>query len=274
MPRCVAVLGATSKLWQATQRFWGSQFGAAFETFTWARRAGPGVDFVSSTHDIAEILPRCDVVVALWGITSGSPGDLSQNKFLAERAHDIARNLGAKAVVHAMSGAVYAPSDSPLTEFSQTEPRHAYGRAKLLAERVALAETPRGICLRLGNIAGADGLAAAIRLGAPMVLDRFEDGSSPRRSYLAPDDFAQVLQHIVHAPNDAPQILNVAGPEPVTMNDLLRARHVPFTYCNAPTTALPIQHLDTQRLASFGICLDKSSDVAHLSQFLPKWSDA
>jgi len=182
--------------------------------------------------------------------------------------------LGATCVIHMSSGAVYAPSDGPINEEALIDPRHPYGRSKHDAEQAAGAFGPPAIFLRLGNVAGCDGLAAALRTRDCIDLDVFSDGTSPRRSYLAPDDLAHALADLCRMAcvpeRFAPGLcLNVAGSHPVAMDALLRAAQRPFRLQDAPQGALPLQHLDVCRLKDLGISLPQSADPAHLAKFLP-----
>lgn len=267
--RRLVVLGGTSKVWRAMAPHW-RETPEAPDVCVWARRAGPGVD-ADSAPDAAEgVLPGCDALFALWGVTGGDEGALARNTVLARRAQEIAAALGARVVLHAMTGAIYAPSAHPLPETARIDPRHAYGRAKWAAERAVREAAPLPVFLRLGNVAGCDALAAAVRSGRCVTLDRFTDGTTPRRSYVAPDDLVRVVAHLAACPpaGAAAQAINVAGPAPVDMAALLDAAGAPYDLRPAPPDALPLQHLDTRRLAAAGLDLHRSADPVHLAGFL------
>lgn len=105
--------------------------------------------------------------------------------------------------------------------------------------------------LRIGNVAGADAL-----LGQPtdavITLDRFPDGQGPRRSYIGPGDLAAVMGALLSAGaegRDLPEILNLALPGAVAMEDLLHDAGRNFAWKQAPEGALPDVTLDVSRLA-------------------------
>jgi UDP-glucose 4-epimerase len=90
-------------------------------------------------------------------------------------------------VVFSSTAAVYASSDTPVTESSPTVPANPYGETKLAGEWMlrAHAETGalRGISLRYFNVAGAATAELADSAGGnvvPMVLDRIDAGEAPR----------------------------------------------------------------------------------------------
>ncbi|MGX9356002.1 sugar transferase [Roseobacteraceae bacterium S113] len=218
-----------------------------------ARRAGPDIDFLAEHDGDVGFMPLCDVVVALWGATSGVETMAKVNPMLARWADDLAAAGGARLVLHASTGAVYSPSDEPLSEESETRPRHPYGASKLAAENIPFTSDARHVFLRLGNVAGADSLFRAICMRGPVTLDRFADGTTPRRSYVAPDDLAAVIQGLARrAPHDLPSVLNIAGRTPVAMGDIAVAAGAASVERAAPEGALPLHHLDTGALQRTG----------------------
>jgi len=83
-----------------------------------------------------------------------------------------------------------------------------------------------------------------------ITLDRFADGTGPRRSYIAPGDLARVLAGLARlAPDTLPDTLNIAAPAPVAMEDLARAAGCPVTWRAAPPEAQAEVSLDVNRLA-------------------------
>lgn len=211
---------------------------------------------------------RAGVIVALWGVTSGTPKELANNTFLAQTTLDIARRTGARRVLHMSSAAVYGAPAFAVSEATAPQPRTPYGLAKLAMERAIFqahpnVSGPRNTLLRLGNVAGADALFS--KLTGPVTLDRFADGQGPSRSYIAPRDLARVIARLATCPlSQLPEVLNVAGPHPVAMADIARAAGVAMTWRAAPPGALARMTLATDGLSALGLHLPDSSDPARL----------
>jgi nucleoside-diphosphate-sugar epimerase len=217
----------------------------------WCARRPPA-DIIWSHGCEDPDLPRCGAVVALWGRTGGDARTLAQNGELARAAWHLARACGAGRVIHLSSAAIYGPG-TRLRETQHPAPANAYGAAKLDMERVIAdlpRDGPRHVILRVANVIGADSLAAALRDGArPVTLDRFAGGTGPCRSYIAPGDLARVLVALMRLPeHDVPDILNVAAPAPVAMEDLARAAGRPVLWRDAMAGSQPCVSLDTARL--------------------------
>lgn len=267
-PGRVLILGGTSKVWRLMQPFWAQQSQGLTDTLVTARRAAPGVDARIGGCGAVEFLPQCKAVISLWGKTAGSADELAVNRFLARRAVEIARAVGADRVLHASSGAIYAPALHKLDEDAMAAPRHPYGKSKLDAEQAVPDTGPLSVFLRLGNVAGADSLFAALRRPEPLVLDWFATGAGPARSYIAPDDLARVLiDFSARRADSLPPIVNIAGPRPVQMEDIVRACGREPHFREAPAGALPIQHLDVSLLKGHGHELTASAEPAHLARF-------
>ncbi|WP_010141551.1 NAD-dependent epimerase/dehydratase family protein [Oceanicola sp. S124] len=229
----------------------------------WQQRSGDGGADVLKWQP-GRPLPRglsARVILALWGVTSGSPEQLAQNAVLARAALHLARRVGAQRVIHLSSGAVQAGLHcAPAAEDMGLAPLGPYGVAKQHmeaaiatwhAQRPGMA--PRSTVVRLGNLAGADQLFEAIAKGGPVVLDRFDDGSGPRRSYIGAEDLLRLLARLATCPvRDLPDCVNATGPQPVAMEDLIRAAGVPLRWRPAPPSALPVLALDPARMQ--GIC--------------------
>jgi nucleoside-diphosphate-sugar epimerase len=114
---------------------------------------------------------------------------------------------------------------------------HALGAARGVA-----------VCaLRIGNVAGADAILGGWQPG--FTLDRFADGTTPRRSYIGPGDLAQALEALIAHPSPLPAALNLTAPGLVAMGDLLKAAGLEYQTRPAPPDALPIVQLETARLA-------------------------
>ncbi|WP_425040060.1 NAD-dependent epimerase/dehydratase family protein [Primorskyibacter sp. S187A] len=211
-------------------------------------------------------MPQCDAVLVLWGITRGTPGELAQNASLAQKSLEIAGVCGAQRVLFVSTGAVYGRADNPQNEDSPTPGLGAYGAEKKRAEDVVLDSGLEACVLRLANVAGADALFGAMGRDEVITLDQFENGLSPRRSYLSPQDFAVALKALV-LEERLPRILNIAGPRPVDMKAIVDAARVPFSLRDAPKTALPLHVLDVSKLRDLGVVLEASASPRHLASF-------
>lgn len=158
-------------------------------------------------------------------------------------------------MLHCSSAAIYKPSPYPLTEGTAPDPQNDYGRAKLEMEHAvsdwyaAHARGPKPCIMRIGNVAGADSLFAALRAGRQVTLDRFPDGQGPRRSYIAPEDLVNVLVGLLRcALDDVPELVNVSAPKATPMQAIAEAAGCEIAWRDAHATASPIVELDTTRL--------------------------
>ena len=135
-----------------------------------------------------------DAVIALAGVTPGPGRDLSRNTTIAEATLAAAHETGVPRVLLASSAAVYgARPGTPFSEEAACAPANAYGAAKRAMEAACAPWRARGLdicCLRIGNVAGADALLLNVGRAGPggaVVIDRFDDGGGPVRSYIGPD---------------------------------------------------------------------------------------
>ncbi|MGP6088700.1 NAD-dependent epimerase/dehydratase family protein [Antarctobacter jejuensis] len=206
-------------------------------------------------------------VVALWGVTPGPGRDLSENTALAVAAVDLAQAVGASAVLHCSSAAVYRPGPDPLTEDMAGDPPSPYGQAKLDMEQAIAARAtpdgPRQIILRIGNVAGADSLFANLRPGAAVTLDRFADGAGPSRSYITAGDLARVIEGFLRSETGR-GIYNTAAPVPTPMADLVTAVGADLNWRDAPEGAARQVWLDTGKLASVAELSQQAGTAQHL----------
>lgn len=205
--------------------------------------------------DPIDALPRCDTIIALWGVTAGDTVALNGNRHLADTAHDLALWLGARRVLHMSSAGVYGPGSNMSETTAQPRPATQYGHAKLhMEQRIAQRAKNSPVahcCLRLANVVGADSLAAALTAYGPVELDKFPDGGGPVRSYIAPRMLARVLTGLAALPPDRlPKVVNVAARHPVAMADLLQAAGRTISWRNAPAKAVQTVTLDVTRLSS------------------------
>ncbi len=213
----------------------------------------PGRDLQWAPGDALSRLPACDVVVGLWGVTAGDAAALEDNTKLAQLSLAVARACGAALVFHLSSAAVYGPG-AQLAEDRRPRPANAYGASKHAMETAMLsgpraAGDPRQVALRLANVVGADSLAPALGAPGAATLDRFADGRGPVRSYIGAADLLQALWGLSQPKvKDMPDIINIAAPAPVAMEDLLRAAGKPVAWRPAPPGAVQDVSLDTARL--------------------------
>lgn len=218
----ILVLGSNGRLGRALRHQWPDD-----ARVIWQAR-GAGADVVWQPGTVWPGPARVDAIVALWGIVPGA-GDLAQNTSLALAAQDLGALLGAERVLHCSSAAVYAPDPAPRPE-SAADPQNPYGHAKYAMEQ-ALADWcaahptgPAACAMRIGNVAGADSVFAAIAKGGPVTMDRFADGFGPRRSYLDHATLARIIDGLLTCPDvDLPQVVNVANTGVIDMADLVAA---------------------------------------------------
>ena len=178
-------------------------------------------------------------------------GDLALNTQLTQACCAAAAQAGIGQVLLASSSAVYGVNGGlACREDTPCLPVNDYGRSKLEAEAAANRWRGRGLAitaLRIGNVAGADALLAAIQPGQPTKIDCFADGTGPMRSYIGPETLADVLVKLVG--KTLPPILNIAAPDPVAMADLAQAAGSAWAYQPAPDSAHQRITLDCGLLA-------------------------
>jgi nucleoside-diphosphate-sugar epimerase len=247
----VAFLGASGQLGRLLRAVWPQDARALWIS----RAAGPGViqcDMLADPAGLVVHLAGAQTVVCLAGVTHTSDQDMRLNSTLAEAAITAAHDAGVPAVLLASSAAVYGSNRGILDESDPCTPVSDYGRAKLDMERTGcdLAQrlSPRVTSLRIGNIAGADAILGGWRPG--FQLDRFEDGTTPRRSYIGLVTLARVLRHLGTV-STLPPVLNVAAPGVFEMGDLLDAAGLDWTARPAPSSAIPSVALATDRLRQY-----------------------
>ncbi|WP_299840649.1 NAD(P)-dependent oxidoreductase [uncultured Jannaschia sp.] len=259
-PSRLAVSGAGGRVGRLLRAVWG---------------AGPAWH-VRSDGPLAPAIGGRDTLICLAGVTSGDAAALAGNTAAALDALEAARTAGVARVLLMSSSAIYGRAHGPLTEDRPASPANAYGAAKHGMERAAAAwrsanpDGPEVICLRLGNVAGADALLG--RLGAaPPRLDIFPDGRGPRRNYIGPVTIARTLAALSAHPGPLPCVLNLGAPGLVDMADLLRAARRDWEAVPAPETALPEVALDTTRLAGI-VPLDPAT--ATPATLIAEWREA
>jgi len=242
---------------------------------TWAGRSatllpdGTVIDLPQDTAALERLSQGHDVILSLVRAKLASE---AQEAGLAKQVCNLAaRNK--QPLFLCSSAAVYGDAPGPYAEDDTPHPVTPYGRAKRLMEHAAAASAANVTCMRIGNVAGADALLGPHRPGAttPIMLDRFLDGSTPRRSYIGPLTLARVLADLMRmavAGTALPPTLNVAGGGAVQMSDVLAAADMTWVAQPAPATALPALTLDTRRLA----CLvDLPNDAGTSACVVHEW---
>lgn len=254
------VLGASGRIGQVLRRTWPALLSGAAQVRWQARRPQADarreedwriLDPLTEPGALTESLRGAEAVLCLAGSVPGRGADLADNARLALAAIKAAASAGGKPprVFMASSAAVYGGQAGLLREDAAVTPTSPYGRAKREMEQQALARgqelgVPVSI-LRIGNIAGLDAILGGWRPG--FILDRFADGSSPRRSYIGVQSLAHVLAALLIS-EEVPAVLNIAQPEPVEMAALLQAAGRAFTPRPAPESAIPEVALDLDLL--------------------------
>lgn len=247
----VLVLGATGRIGTILRRFWPSGVAA------WQARRTPSeagflvLDPLGNPGALARAADGCKTILCLAGAIPGRNPDLHDNSRLSEVAIRAADRSKTR-VLLASSAAVYGAGAGPLEEETPLAPATEYGRAKAEMEHGA-AELGKALgvpvtALRIGNVAGCDAILGGWHPG--FALDRFPDGTTPRRSYVGPVTLARVLLDLVRA-TALPPVLNVAAPGTVAMGDLLDAAGLEWVPRPAPRDAIPDVHLSTTRLEAF-----------------------
>ena len=256
----VLLTGASGRVGRMVRSHWPARAPDIALTPQYRRDAPPGAldwDPLDGPGAVLASGARFDTVIALAGVTPAPGRDLSGNREIAEATLDAAWQAGVRRVLLASSSAVYGPGDGyPLGEDAPCAPANAYGRAKCEMEAACAPWRARGLevcCLRIGNVAGADALLHNVARSGPeeaVVIDRFDDGGGPVRSYIGPDTLAAVLATLCRAPGPLPRVLNVAAPAPVAMTALAEAAGAPYTMRPAPPGAHQRITLDCARLAA------------------------
>ncbi|MGO4909626.1 NAD-dependent epimerase/dehydratase family protein [Pseudorhodobacter sp. W20_MBD10_FR17] len=250
------LLGATGRVGQLLARVWPAGAASAH----WQYRSGADAGVIAGFPGTAvcwdilggpapDLPPDITAMIVLAGVTGDNKVALAQNTTLALTAVRAARAAGIPRVLIASTQAVYGTLAPRVSEGAACAPTTAYGIAKLEMEH-ALAPYPEVTCLRLGNVAGADTLLRTAAHQA-VTLDRFADGTTPRRSYIGPVTLADVLLALSDPALVLPPVLNVASPGVIEMGEVLAAAEVALTYRNAPCTALALLELDVARLMAF-----------------------
>jgi UDP-glucose 4-epimerase len=159
----------------------------------------------------------------LWGV----------NVVSAVKAAEWARRAGARCIVHASTGNVYLPSFTAHAESDPIRRNDWYALSKVHAEEaLRLLPDVSVTSVRLFGVYGPPqrsklipNLADAIRSGErirlhPHPSDR-DDAGGLRLSLTHVDDVVRVVLHVITA--GGPPVLNVAGPEVLSVRDIASA---------------------------------------------------
>lgn len=266
----ILIVGGSGRLGRLLRCAWWTKPPKDSDVLFQSRSAGEGIDVVWSPFAGSDALRRetegcktIDAVVMLAGITPGSGSPMSDNVRLADACLEAAEALSIPRVLLASSSAVYGSGSAPFTETSPMQPLSDYGRSKVEMEaRAADWRSRTGlevICLRIGNVAGADALLGSVRHAADQVtIDQFSDGYGPIRSYVGPVTFAEIILTLSSSSTALPDVINVAAPQALRMEALAEAAGWDWKWRNASTSAVQNVVLDCSRLT--GIHEFKPSD--------------
>lgn len=239
----IVVVGATGRLGKCIRPYWKD-----LSVLWQSRRVEHGfetVDILNDPKGMRQLINGADAVLCLAGETYKPNANMALNVDLARAVLDAAQDTAAGRVFLASSAAVYGAATGLLTEDGPAMPQSDYGRAKLDMEHMAQAHAHPYTALRIGNIAGADAILAGWTPG--MALDQLEDGRAPRRSYIGLETLARVLMGLM-GQRDLPNRLNVATPGPVSMDSLLDAAGLAYTYRAPAKGVIGCVNLCTKRL--------------------------
>ena len=249
------VLGASGRLGRLLRAVWACDVPARWH----ARRPTPGFhacDILNDTGRLRSLAEGASTILCLAGTTDRTVGmgraAYADNVRLACAAVDAAARAGCSRVFLASSAAVYGSAGGPLHEDSPGRDLSPYGQSKRDMEREAwLLAQSAGVALcslRIGNVAGSDAILGDWQPG--FRLDRFADGSTPRRSYIGPVSLARAVAALLAA-NAVPARVNIAAPGIVSMGALLDAAGLAWKARPAPANALPEVSLSTELLSRF-----------------------
>ncbi len=209
---------------------------------------------------------RVDGLLVLSGATPDKSADMQLNVALVQAAIRAAKTAGIPRVLYASSSAVYGNwSDEPYLETAPLRPVNAYGRSKVEAEIICRDASNAGLeitCLRIGNVAGADALLRG-DLVLPVKLDQFAGGQGPTRSYIGPQTLADIIVALMRAV-DVPPVVNVAAPQPVSMQGLLEAAGLAWHFVPAGAGATQSVLLNTDLISSFYTFQPNAGDAAEI----------
>jgi nucleoside-diphosphate-sugar epimerase len=277
----ILLLGGTGRVGKLVVWHWREMATERIQLFEQHRDTSQTTGFYwSLQEDRSDILVGrgIDAIVSLAGITPRPGAELSLNKSLATAVMRAAFDAGIDRVLLASSSAVYGVGDgTPMSEASPTKPVNDYGRAKLEMEHACSTWRDKGLkvcCLRIGNVAGADALLQNVARTAnnhPVTIDTFADGRGPVRSYIGPRSLARVLATLTTHDALLPKVMNIAAPDPISMDALAKAAGHPWTARSAQPTEQQNITLNTRLLGEFH-CFAPEESCAR--QMILQWREA
>ncbi len=245
--RRLVVTGATGRVGSLMRAAWDLSDGSGPAPL-WLSRGAPGAAGLAHGGEAmrwtGRDLPpaaRGAAVLALAGVTGPGGGNVEA----ALVAHAAAREAGAARLLAASTLGVYGAGEGR-GEDDPPAPVGGYGADKLAMERaLAGLDAPPVTVLRLGNVVGADSLAAALAGGAA-TLDRM-GGAGPVRSWIGAAALLAAALALAGW-DEAPAILNLAQGPPLAMGALLAAAGCAVTWRDGPAEAPPVAAMDLSRL--------------------------
>lgn len=287
MTRSMIFIGASGRVGRMVSTAWRIDRGPVDQVVVQTRGQNAATDVTSLLWDpMTGAAPLCDWVarhgtlrtmVVLAGVTPGNGQDLALNSNIAVACVTAAAAARIPRVLIASSSAVYGFGDgTPFAESAICQPANAYGEAKLAMEHACHSLTASGIeicCLRIGNVAGADALllnVAQTAFGDPVAIDTFANGRGPVRSYIGPKSLARVLATLAMQDTVLPPVLNIAAPEPISMDELAQAAGYSWT-------ARPAQQYAQQRITLDSTLLGElynfTTEESCPSQMVLQWKE-
>ncbi|MVO18538.1 NAD-dependent epimerase/dehydratase family protein [Parasedimentitalea huanghaiensis] len=275
----VLVLGASGRIGQVLRHCWPKTADLCWQTRRAPRPDGTGqgwcgFDPLADPEALVAAAQGRQAILCLAGSIPGRGGALADNIDLGEATVRAAAGTGAQ-VFLTSSAAVYGDQSGLLEEAATLRPTAPYGVSKAEMERRAAelgAELGVGVCaLRLGNIAGLDAILGGWRPG--FQLDVFDDGTTPRRSYIGPQTLARTLAQILTrlmSVQDLPPVLNIAQPGPVEMAQLLQAADLEYGLRPAPPSAIAEVTMDTSRLSEL-LSQEDPMTAANSTHMVAEW---
>lgn len=261
----IAVTGATGRLGRLLRRHWGA------EGALWIGRRADGPVRAVDLAMQPDALRGCDTVIHLAGPAAGADQPLGIHVDLAQSCARACRVSKVAHLVLMSSAAVYGRSPEPCHEDSAA-PISDYGQEKLRMEYASKAWAGPELAvsvIRLGNVAGCDALLGQ-DLSLPPGIDRFADGSTPKRSYIGPATLARAMNRIAATPPAPWRVMNLAQPGAVAMGDLLDAASIPWNPRPAPDSAIASVTLDTTRAQDL---LGADLPLADASTIIREWQE-